>query len=633
MQRQNVPQAFLAILMMVCVMLLIGAPTMVSAADTGIIMNQRLNVFLELPTLDAALPAETARAIVAAYIATILADKDEDIADKPPHTYAQDLRKVLQQFPKPSEAKPVMVSAPDETERVARWLVGLEMGREIGGFFAMDPVDSSIQSPLMFTPDLKPLFRVPKQIWRDAPSVNTIPQLNELLPPITQFTTGIPIDPHAPGVFIIDGVLDLPKKTQEERREAIEVFNRGLGREAGVRMHHVLGRRTATSKCLAVASSYLADWWIVATGGTLPPYRNPVGGQQEYGVNPRHLESIYFERARDEAGIVGRAVMGFGNLTGLHMHARGNFKLVGRDRITREPIPYSPRGYARILSETLAGTVPDPLVPEHIQYEHGDNPFAMDEPPLLMVIDRNFMARRTRRKDQRRYDDEDDAYFQIAEWSARELSTKEKEQQLMAALHAWGPLYAQHMQRDRRGNPQSGIRAKGVHACVIVGYKQIDGRLHFIYRETFGNATHHYLEDSFLGPAYRAFPIEFFYQAIAFPHILQPSLSSIATAADGSLSGMLEVRTNRGTTLVSPDTITVKIDGQQHADVELTQQSPGVYQFDLPPTKIENARHVRFSVSKRYFTAGDGTDTFPAGLARRNNRWQTVSDLNGSHIN
>jgi len=409
-------------------------------------------------------------------------------------------------------------------------------------------------------------------------------------------------------------VLDLPKKTQEERRENVEAFNREIGREAGVRMRHSLGRRTATSKCLAIAASYLADWWIVTTGGTLSPYRNAAGGQQEYGINPRHLESIYFERAREEAGIVARTVMGFGNLTGLHLHARGNFKLVGRDRVTREPIPYSPRGYARILSETNAGIVSDPLVPDHMQYEHGENPFAMDEHPLLMVIDRNLMARRTRRRDERRYEDNDDAYFQIAEWSARERSTKEKEQLLIAALHAWGPLYAQHMQRDRRGNPQSGIRAKGVHACVIVGYKKIDDRMHFIYRETFGNATHRYLEDSFLGPAYRAFPIEFFYQAIAFPHTLQPSLTSVTTADDGSLTGRLEVRTNRGNTLVSPDAITVQIDEQKYADIELTRKAPGSYQFRLAPDAIQNARNIRFSVSKRYFTSGNGTDTFSADM-------------------
>jgi hypothetical protein len=590
------------------------------ALDPGIIRDQRLNVFPALPTLENAIPANQAKATVTGHIARELAQDDRHTAAALPHTYAQDYRKVLKRFPNTSKALAVMVTTPDGTERVARWLVGLDMGTEIGGFFAVDPVDGSIQSPLMFTPDLEPLFRVSARKWNQAPAVNAIPGLNELIPPVSQFTTGIPVDPHAPGVFLIEGLLDLPKKTQEERRDTIEAFNRGPGKAAGVQMHHTPGRRTATSKCLAVAASYLADWWIVATGGKLDPYRNPVGGQQEYGINPRHLESIYYQRAREEAGLVGRAVIGLGSLTGLHLHARGNFKLVGRDRVTREPIPYSPRGYARILSETMAGSVPDPLMPDHVQYEHGNNPFAMDEPPLLMVIDRNLMARRTRRKDERRYDD-DDAYFQIAEWNARQHSTAGQEQELIAALHSWGPLYAQHMQRDSKGNPQTGIRAKGVHACVIVGYTTIDDRLHFIYRETFGNANHRYLEDSFLGPSYRAFPVEFFYQAIAFPHTLQLSIPSANETSDGTLDGLLEIRTNRGTARVNPDTISIEINGQPFPDAELMPQETGLYRFSIPKEAARNARHIQFSSTKRHFAAGNGSRTFSTALIKNNQRW------------
>ncbi len=592
--------------------LFMGMANFVQAADTGIIHGQRLNVFLELPTPEAAIPAAEAEAAAARHVAGIvLGDKDD--SDRPAAAYWSDYRSVLARHPEVSSALPVLVATPDGDQRIARWLVGLQMEDEIGGFLAIDPQDGSLLSRLMFTPELVPLFRVPSDVWTAAPNVNAIPQLAELVPPLTQFTTGIPIDPSKQNVQLIDYVRDLPKKTQEERRETVEAFNRGLGREVGVTLRHTPGRRTATSKCLAVAASYLADWWLVATGETLQPYRNAVGGQQEYGINPRHLESLYYKRVHNEAGRFGRVVLRLGNWLGIHMYARGPFKLVGRDRVTGEGIPYSPRGYARILGETEAGAVPDPLAPDFVQFTHGDNPFAMDEPPLLMVLDRNYMARRTRRKDERRYQTKD-APFQIADWNSSRLERHELEAHLINALNTWGPLYAQHMQRNRQGDPQRGLRAKGVHACVIVGHTEIEGRIHFIYRETFGDATQRYLEDSFLGPSYRAFPIEFFYQAIAFPHTLQLTTIGISRTSDGAHTGILEIHTNRGQTPIDPDRINVVIDGHPSTEARLERNGRGRYRFHIPDETTSHARHIEFQATTRYFSSGDGRSIFTTPL-------------------
>lgn len=592
------------------------------ALDPGVIEGQRLNVVLDLPTTDTAISAQEARQAAARHATDVLAGRKGDTAGIAA-AYWRDYRSVLETFPHLSEARAVLVKGPDGQPRIARWLVGVCMGNAVGGFLAVDPKDGGIQSRLPFTPRLEPLFRVRSGRWQSAPDVNSIPGLEELVPPLTQFTTGIPVNPHIADVHLIDGVLDLPKKTQEERRETIEAFNRGMGRETGVTLHHTLGRRTATSKCLSVAASYVADWWMAATGGTLSSYRNAVGGQQEYGVNPRHLESLYFQRARAEAGLAGRALLALGNRTGLHMYVGATFKLVGRDRVTGEAIPYAPRGYARILSETQAGSVPDPLVPAHVAHKHGPNPFAMDEPPLLMVIDRNLMARWTRSRDERLYRKRD-SVFQVAEWNASRLETPELEMRLIEALNAWGPLYAQHMQRDAKGEPARGLRATGVHACVIVGHTALDGRIHFIYRETFGQASHRYLEDSFLGPSYRAFPIEFFYQAIAFPHTLQLAVRDTNAADDGSVTGTLEIFTNRGAVLLSPDKLAVFIDERDSPGVRFDAEKTGRYRFRIPGGIAAGAQCIEFRAAKRHFTSGDGRSTFTARLVRRDGHWSPV---------
>lgn len=594
--------------------LLAGSPAL--ALDTGLILNQRLNVNLALPGDDAALTGDQAREAAARHVAAVLAGR-EGTAEGPMAPYWTDYKAVLARYPELSSARPVHVTDAEGKVVVARWLVGLRMNGPVGGFISVDPADGSIQSRLMFTPELKPLWMVPESTWNAAASINDIPELDELVPPYAQFTTGIPVDPQGPGVHLVDGILELPSKTQEERRQECEFFNNDHGTELNLTLSATKGRRTATSKCLSVAASYLADFWIATTGGVLPTYRNAVGGQKEYGVNPRHLECIYFKRARDEAGLGGKAVLALGDLVGAQVYMLAQFKLAGKDRVTGEPIPYAPRGYARILAETKAGTTPDNLAPSLISYPAGDNPFAMDQAPLLIVIDRNLTARLTRDRDERRYGaDGSDGTFQIAPWNSAQMDAKEQEECLANALQTWGPLLAQHMKRDASGNAATGPLAIGVHACVIVGTVELDGRLHFVYRETFGDCSARYLEDSFLGPAYRAMPAEFFYQAIAFPHTLQLSLSDVHTAEDASLVGSLEIRTNRGRDLVDADEIEVAVDGVVTPHARFTSTGTGTYTMWLPIGSTANAGRIEIRASKRYFAGGDGKAAFTASMVR-----------------
>jgi len=218
--------------------------------------------------------------------------------------------------------------------------VGLEVNGAVGGFFAVDPVTCDIQADLMWTMDLKPLWMVPAAIWNKAASVNDIKTLVELVPPYIQFTAGIPVDPEDSALNIVDGIVNaLPLKSQEERADRVDWFNNEFGTSLEVTLNEHGGRRTGTSKCMSIAASYLGDWWTVRTGKELPVYTNGVGGQKEYGFNPRLLECRFFEKAADRR-FLGKYI--------------GNFKVapMAKDRVTGEKVPYSPRGYARILTET-----------------------------------------------------------------------------------------------------------------------------------------------------------------------------------------------------------------------------------------------------------------------------------------
>ena len=453
---------------------------------------------------------------------------------------------------------------------------------------------------------MAPLWRVSAGTWDNASSVNEIDELVELLAPFDQFTTGIPINPSSRDAKIIEGVVDvLPLKTQEERRERVQWFNETHGTNLQVALKAHKGRRTASSKCMSVAASYLGDWWTVRTGGTLPTYTNGVGGQKEYGFNPRMLECIFYARRKEQ-----------------FVKFLGNFKTApfSKDRVTGETIPYSPRGYARILAETNSGVTKDNLVPSLLQYETKDNNFAMDQKPLIyQIFTTGLFPRRAIKKDLK--DAKDPDYpFSLARDYGQPVSVDD----IAKALECWGPMLAQHMGRNKDGSPKSGKFGMGVHCVAVVGTAKKDGQDMLLYRETFGPANQDYLEDSFMGPAFRMMPIEYFYQAIAFPHELYVELDELKYEEDASLAGTLSITTNRRKSPVDVDDVHVFVDGKLASHGRAKPLGQGKYRLWLPIGVTKDSKRIEIRVTKKYFADSSGNNAFGVAAERPEKRWTVV---------
>jgi len=573
------------------------------AADTGV-LEHYLNLDATLPDRANAISPEAAVEAVVNHIADIRTGKRDSEAMR---DYWNDYRTVLDRWHEPSTAKPVLVVRENGSSLVARYLVGVRMNGPVGGFWAVDPRSGAVQSELLWTSESKPLWMLPETMWNAAESVNDLADLAELLAPFVQFTTGIPVDPSDPAFTIVDGIVDvLPMKTQEERRERVDWFNETYGTSLKVALKAHKGRRTATSKCMSVAASYLADWWTVRTGGTLPTYVNGVGGQKEYGFNPRLLECLFY--ARHEHGLIGK-----------HL---GYFKTApfSKDRVTGEPIPYSPRGYARILVETNAGTTPDNLVPTVVSYETTDGHFAMDHKPVVFqIFTTGFFPRRAIEQDKK---DSADADFPLS--LAPGYGNPVDVRDISRALATWGPLLGQHMGRNDDGSPKTTKFGMGVHAVMVIGTGTVAGKPMLLYRETFGPASKDYLEDSFMGPSFRAMPIEYFYQALAFPHHLYVELDGVQYAEDASLVCEIAVTTNHGRAPVDVDTVRVFVDGNVADHARATPLGGGRYRLWMPISCTKDSKRIEIRVAKQYFADGCGRRGFGVAVERPDRYWQVV---------
>jgi len=570
-------------------------------APNSVRVSHYLNFDMPMPTVAEAISAEAAVAAVRARVNAIAGGTVPMSGAKA--EYWRDYATVVQTWSDVSSAKPVFYDRKDGERLVARYLVGLRRsdGDEVGGFFTVDARDGAIIADLMWTPDLEPLWRVPAGTWDGAASANDIDEVAELLPPLDQFTSGIPIDPHERAWTIVDGFVDeMPAKTQEERRAQVESFNRTHGEALGVELKAKLVRRIATLKCMSVAASYAADWWSVRCGRTLPTYKNAVGGQKEYGINPRVVESLYFQR-RSEVGFVDKLF--------------GDWKTApfAHDPVTGEKVPFSPRGIARILAETGAGTVADPLVPSLLQYDTTDHYFAMDQKPVVsQVFTSGIFPSCDMNRDLERA--AEDPSFPVS--LAPEYGTDMTPERLAKAIDTWGPHLAQHMQRTYGGKSRTSLSGMGVHCCLIVGYGMYDDRLHFVYRETFGAARSRYLEDYFMGPEYRIMPAEYFYQAIGFPHHLYLTLTDFGYEADASLVGTLTVTTNGGTDLVDADRLIVEVDGVEAEHARISHKGRGTYRLWLPIGTTAHSQRIVIRASTKYFADAAGRPWFGVVVER-----------------
>lgn len=578
-----------------------------SANDTGV-LEFFLNLDASLPAMREAISPQEAEEAVKKRIADIR--EGRTYREGAMEAYWTDFRTVLEKYNEISSAKAVLIDKPEGESRVARYLVGVKVNGAVGGFFTVDPADGSIQSDLMWTSELKPLWILPASIWEKAASVNDIPYLEELLPPYSQFTTGIPVNPLSRDFRNIDGVVnEMPLKTQEERKERVNWFNATHGTTLKVALKAHKGRRTATSKCMSVAASYIADWWTERSGREQGSYTNPVGGQKEYGFNPRLLECLFFSH-RKKAGLLGKFI--------------GNFKTapMSKDRVTGEPVPYSPRGYARVLTETDETEVKDNLVPSLLSYNTRDNHFSMDQKPLLFqIFTTGYFPRKSIENDVKSAND-DDFPFSIPDNHGAGLSVS----RIAEILDTWGPILGQHMGRNEDGSPKNKKFGMGVHCVMVIGTGKVDGKDMLLYAETFGNTSPDYLEDSFMGPSFRTMPLDYFYQAIVFPHHLYLKLDSLTYADDASLVGTLEVRTNRRRDPVNVDEIQVFVDGKLAEQCRTKSLGEGKYRLWMPISVTAHSKKIEIRAAKKYFADSKGRNGFGIMAIRPEKKWNVKSE-------
>jgi hypothetical protein len=367
--------------------------------------------------------------------------------------FYRDLLKLLKKHNK--IAAPKSLKFNDKTVKI---LVPLELDEKtVGGFFQVSADGTRIISYLPWKENLEPLFTVPREKWEKAESADELEELKELVPLKDGHSAGVPVElSDLTDVYLIDYVDQLPCKTQEELEQHTSRNN----------LKSSLGRRTGSSKCLSYSASLASDWWNMAQGNKLGNYISFVNGSKEYGLNPRAIESLYFKHPKCPYSFV---------------------KETGKDRVTGEKIPYSPKHYAYIMSHIDSpSSVKDPLR-RKLTHHLPRNGFGMDLP-----FDNSFNK------------------------------SHGKIKKVKSDLKKYGIIYAQHTSRLFKNKIP--VSLQGVHSVNIVGTGKLKGKPVAIYYETFGKNNRDYVEDSFYGPALRAFPIKFFYQGIYFPHRIIPEI-------------------------------------------------------------------------------------------------------------
>ncbi len=391
---------------------------------------------------------QTALNTVKTEIKSALAGKSEFARNLGRYTdFYRELLKVLKKYPEVAEPKTMFIG-----EKAAKILVPLKLSeKQIGGFFQVSSDGKQVLSYLIWDKTGTPLFKVDAQKWNSAKKANELEELKELVPIQDNYSAGTPVElSDLQNAFIIDYIDMLPSKTQEEREEYTS--KNGL--------KSTLGRRTASSKCLSYAASLASDWWNIAQGNKLGKYDSFVNGAREFGMNPRIVESLYFNFPKCPYAFI---------------------KETGLDRVTGEKIPYSPKNYAYIMSSIDAPkSFKDPLK-KQLTHKIPANAFGMDLPFMNSFNKCNG-----------------------------------KVEKIKQDLQRYGIMYAQHT--SRLFKDKVSLTVQGVHAVNIVGTGVLKGEPVVLYYETFGKNKRDYLEDSFYGPRLRAFPVKFFYQGIVFPH-------------------------------------------------------------------------------------------------------------------
>jgi len=437
------------------------------------------------PGMAATEAENTALQTVAKEISAALAGRSEYAENLGRYTdFNTDLKKVLQKYSQPGVPKTLNFNG-----KPAKILVPLNLDDKlVGGFFQLSTDGRKILSYLPWNKDMRPLFIIERSKWENAGDAAQLPELAELMPITENHSAGVPVEKSdLTELFLIDYINMLPGKTQEE----LAAYTSTVGLNAH------LGRRTGSSKCLGYSASLASDWWNIAMGNKLGSYDSFINGAREYGVNPRLVESLYFQNTKCPYSFV---------------------KETGKDRVTGEKVPYSPKHYAWILSSIkLPEQINDPLK-RQISYRLPANGLGMDLP-----FENSFNK------------------------------SNGKVEKIRSDLQKYGIMYAQHT--SRLFKDKVSLTLQGVHSVNIVGTAKLKGEPVVIYYETFGKNGRDYMEDSFYGPSLRAFPVKFFYQGIIFPHRIIPQVSLRNNTA------VVTFKTHEGKA-ITPENISVKVDGK-----------------------------------------------------------------------
>ena len=278
---------------------------------------------------------------------------------------------------------------------------------------------------------------------------------------------GVPCDPEGDfsEIFLLPHWKGLPHKNQEETPLRVDDVNSIFGKgywKFDPKPNHSL------FSCLAYAASTVADWWALEFGWPLEGYRSFANGRLERGFNPRKLEVRYLARALKhpfEYAVVPVSIWS--------------------DFITGGPIPFRPKGYAKILVDSNLEKLVDPSDPR-LSYSYRSSDYPMENRWIsLFTLNTNRIS----------------------------------PEFLVKAIRDYGPL---QIQIEKKVNA-----FMGTHSSAVIGYgrpKARPGKMVFIMHDCYGDFSKDHPQDQFGAPAYRYLEAGEIDEAIVYPHKPVPVL-------------------------------------------------------------------------------------------------------------
>jgi len=295
-------------------------------------------------------------------------------------------------------------------------------------------------------------------------------------------------------IFILPNVLTkLPYKNLEESEEWVKSVNSSFN--PNPLWSYDSRRRKGNYRCMSQAASTISDWHALLLGNELRNYKSIYTGQTERGLNYKILDSIYYQRAKQDP-----------------KNYKLNTRKLMQDPVSHTPVPFSLSGYAQILSVGM-GEDSDQFkkIPDYnllIIYSYSSDDFHIYSNPITLFKNK--------------------AFWEIIFKKEPKLTQKTKE-----ALHKHGILYGGIKARFSMLNGNLKKTKLGFiplsffsgHGVSIVGYIEKSGHTYFVFRETFGLANE---ETEKSGVAYRMFPIYGFNEIYAFSQPLDINVNKLS---------------------------------------------------------------------------------------------------------